>query len=193
MRVLAIALLGCAAAIAQGLPTWWTSLQRAPRFECEFVQESESAVFGKLRKEGRIQVARGGCLRASYTKGLLLVADGRILVQYDPQTKTAQRMDLAATMKDAPMLAILLDPVQLKKAYTEVPKGSGRILLEPKGKGLPSVELEGTGGAPTRATWTDPTGARQVLELKRLRFPAAFPGGTFTFQAPKGTRWIEPR
>jgi outer membrane lipoprotein-sorting protein len=169
------------------------AMERLPRLECEFVQESESSVFGKLKREGRIQAARGGFLRASYTKGLLLIADGKRIIQYDPQTHTAQRMDLRATADDAPLLSMLLDPTSLRNAYVLKKMGDSRLVLEPKRKGQPRVELEGQGAFLKRAIWTDPTGARQVLELKNPRTPAAFPGGTFNFQAPKGTRWIEPR
>src|SRR5512145_3326192 len=85
---------------ASGLPAWWTALPGLPRLESRFTQESESAVFGKLRREGKLQLAKGGRLRVTYDKGMILVADGTNLIQYDPMARTAQRLSLRTARKD---------------------------------------------------------------------------------------------
>ena len=77
------------------LPTWWTAFTRMPSLESRFRQESDSLVFGKLARQGRLALARGGRLRVTYEGGLSITCDGRHLVQYDPDTRTAQRVELA--------------------------------------------------------------------------------------------------
>jgi len=178
---------------AQGaeLPAWWTSLPKLVRLESDFTQESESAVFGKLAREGRLQLAKGGRLRVTYAQGMILVSDGTDLVQYDPGARTAQRLSLRTARKEMPLLNILLNPAALEESYSVQPGEGDRLLLDPKRKGLPAVTLEGKGGFLSRISWTDGTGARQVLELKAPRIPrSAFPATTFIFKAPSGTRWI---
>lgn len=185
--VLAIAL-----AAAPSPPSWWTAFQGAPAFRARFVQESESAVFGSLKRGGTLAAARGGRLRAEYEKGLLLVADGRELVQYDPDTLTAQRWDLRVAQTEAPLLALLLDPAAASSFYTLRPQPGGRMRLEPKRKDLPLVELEGAGSTPTVLRWTDPSGAKQVLRLEQV-VVAPLPSAAFRFEPPRGTRWAGGR
>jgi len=173
-------------------PGWWQAFIAAPRLETGFRQESESAVFGKLVRTGRLRLARGGRLRVEYQKGLLLVADGATLVQYDAAARTAQRVDLRSAGKDAPLLMVLLDPGSMGQVFEVKPAGPGELTLEPKKPGLPKVTVEGQGGLPRRIRWTDPTGARQVLEFLDPKVPkAAFPAATFLFQPPAGLRWIK--
>lgn len=183
---LALAVLGQAAE----LPAWWGALQRLERLETPFVQESESAVFGTVRREGQLALARGGKVRVAYQGGLLIVADGKSLVQFDPAARTAQRLDLAKAMTDMPLLTLLLDPRRLQDAFRVTPLGGGRLRLESRTPGLPTLEAEGQGTFLTSLTWTDPTGARQVLRFTRPRVPASFPEGRFTLQVPPGTRWL---
>lgn len=172
-------------------PAWWTAFTTAPRLEARFTQESESAVFGKLKRAGTLRLAKGGRLRVEYRQGLLLVADGRQFYQYDPQARTAQKADLRGAAKDAPLLAVLLDPGTLEQVF-KVREEAGRVLLEPRKAGLPKVTVEGRGGLPGRISWTDPTGARQVLDLQDAKVPAKpFGESTFSFQAPAGTRWLD--
>jgi outer membrane lipoprotein-sorting protein len=160
--------------------------------EAEFVQESESAVFGKLTKAGTLQLATGGRLRVTYVKGMVLVSDGSKLIQYDPAARTAQRMDLRSAAKDMPLLNVLVNPSALENSYVVKAEGEDRVLLEPKRKELPEVTVEGRGAFLNRVTWTDPTGARQMLQLKNSRIPKAdFPASMFKFAAPQGTRWID--
>lgn len=177
---------------AQQLPGWWKGLATLPRMESAFRQESDSAVFGKLVRKGRIQVAKGGRLRVTYESGLLLVADGEQLTQYDPDTRTAQRMSLSASLRDAPLLALLLDPARLERSYRPRVEG-GRVRLEPKEAGLPSLVVEGEGRFPAALSWTDGTGAAQRLVLERPSSPAAFDPKLFHFEAPKGTRFVGAR
>ncbi len=187
---LAIALLGARVLPAAEPPAWWKAFTGAPRMQAGFVQESDSAVFGKLKRTGVLRLAKGGRLRVEYQKGLLLVADGRKLIQYDPEARTAQKVDLRSASKDAPLLWVLLDPAALDQVFT-VKAGSGEsFTLEPRKPGLPKVTLEGKGGMPLRISWVDPTGARQVLEFLSPHVPAPFDAATFTFKAPAGTRWI---
>ena len=190
---LGILLVG-AAARADQLPVWWRSFPTLPRLDSAFTQESESAVFGKLVRQGRLQLARGGRLRVDYRKGGLLVADGVTLVQYDPDARTAQRCKLRTAAGDAPLLYVLLNPGALG-GYYEAKAGAGpqAVVLEPLRPGLPRVELTGKGSLLQRIQWTDATGARQVIELQDPKVPSAFPPGTFTFQPPVGTRWLSVR
>lgn len=180
------------AAQAAVLPGWWTALHRMPRMESAFTQESESAVFGKLTKEGTLQLGRGGRFRVNYTKGITLVSDGTQLIQYDPATRTAQRMDLQNATREMPLLNVLVDPASIVSFYTVKGDGESRVILEPRRKELPKVMIEGSGTFLRRIAWTDPTGAQQTLELKRPNTPKRdFPAATFTFTAPAGTRWIQ--
>ena len=162
-----------------------------PRLESAFVQESASAVFGKLKKEGTLQLAKGGRLRVTYQGGTVLVSDGVELIQYDPQTRTAQRLSLNAATRDMPLLNILVDPAALEDAYLVKSARADEVTLEPKRKDLLPITVEGRNGLLKRVIWVDGTGARQVLELKNPRIPRkAFPPSIFTFMAPAGTRWI---
>lgn len=159
--------------------------------EAAFVQASESAVFGKLAKNGTLQLGRGGRFRVSYTKGIVLVSDGAQLIQYDPATRTAQRMDLKAATQEMPLLNVLVDPASIETYYTVRGEDERRVILEPKRKDLPKVAVEGQGSFLRRILWTDPTGAQQTLDLTQPRTPARdFPPSTFVFTAPAGTRWI---
>lgn len=173
-------------------PAWWRTFTAAPRMETRFEQEAESAVFGKQKRSGLLRMAKGGRIRVEYQKGLLLVADGRTLVQYDPDARSAQKVDLISAAKDAPLLLVLLDPGTLGEVFTVQPgPGPDGVTLEPRKPGLPKVTLEGQGGLPRRISWTDPTGARQVLTFKAPIIPARpFEAGLFTFKAPAGTRWL---
>jgi outer membrane lipoprotein-sorting protein len=182
-----------ALAPAQPSPAWWTAFLKIPGFQARFVQESDSAVFGTLRRTGTLAGARGGRLRAVYEKGLVLVADGKDLVQYDPDTRTAQRWDLREARIEAPLLALLLDPASASAFFTLQPQEGGRLRLKPKRKDLPEVELEGRGSTPTQLRWTDPSGARQVLRLEGVTVSAALSPATFQFDPPKGTRWVGGR
>lgn len=191
--------LGLALALVAGslgaseAPAWWKAFTGAPRMEARFKQESESAVFGKLMRTGLLRLAKGGRLRVEYQRGLLLVSDGDTLVQYDPEARTAQKVNLHTAAKDAPLLWVLLDPGTLEQVFTV--KSGPRpdvFTLEPRKPGLPKVELEGRGGLPRRISWTDPTGARQVLEFQDPKVPpVAFEAGTFSFKPPAGTRWLK--
>jgi outer membrane lipoprotein-sorting protein len=172
------------------LPGWWQAFLRAPALESPFVQESESAVFGSLKKRGQLSVARGGRLRVAYEGGLLLVADGRSLVQYDPDAHTAQRFDLRAARAEIPLLGLLLDPGGLPAHFGIQPGGGGRVRLKPRRDGVPEVELEGQGASPTLVRWVDASGAAQVLRLTAPRTPSSLPGSLFRFDPPAGTRWV---
>ena len=193
-RILVPALIAGACVLqAQALPAWWKAFTAAPRLESGFRQVSESAVFGRLEKRGKLRIGKGGRIRVEYQKGLLLVCDGRTFVQYDAQARTASKLDLESAAREAPLLQVLLDPGSLASVFTARPgQGPDTLVLEPRRKGLPKVDLQGKGGLPSSLAWTDPTGARQVLEFVEPRVPAAaFDAATFTFRAPQGTRWID--
>ena len=176
---------------AGDLPRWWQTFARTPGLESAFVQESDSAVFGKFRREGKLKLAQGGRLRVEYRKGLLLVSDGRVLVQYDPEARTAQRMELRAAAATAPMLNILVNPRTLAETFTAQAGPTGEaVTLKPNRAGLPTVVLEGQGALLKRVRWTDATGAKQVLELTAPRVPAVIDPAAFTFKAPAGTHWL---
>jgi outer membrane lipoprotein-sorting protein len=172
------------------LPAWWTAFLNAPALETPFVQESESAVFGSLRRRGRLALARGGRLRVAYEEGLLLVSDGRALVQYDADARTAQRFDLRALQAETPLLGLLLDPGSLGAHFEIQPRAGGKVHLHPRRKGIPEVDLEGQGACPTLIRWTDASGAAQVLRLTGPRTGAPLPPSTFRFEPPAGTRWL---
>lgn len=162
--------------------------------ESGFVQQSESAVFGKLRRQGQLKLAKGGRLRLEYRQGLLLVADGSNLIQYDPEARTAQRIALRSAAADTPLLNVLLNPGALTGFYQAKAGPAQTVALEPLRPGLPRVVLTGRDGLLQRIQWTDGTGASQEIELEQPRIPSApFPPATFSFQAPAGTRWLNPR
>lgn len=178
-----------ALAVQAPLPAWWLRFPSVPRLEAAFVQESGSAVFGTLRKHGRLQLASGGRLRVAYQEGLLVVSDGRKLVQYDPDTRTAQGLDLRRAARDFPLLNLLLNPADLAASY-EVQADGQAVVLRPRLPGQPEVRVEPAGALPGRIAWTDGTGSRQVLTLVNPKAPAALPDTLFRFEAPKGTRWL---
>lgn len=177
----------------QELPSWWKAMLDLPRLECVFRQESESAVFGNLRREGRLQLSRGGKIRVSYAGGLLVVSDGKTLIQYDPGARTAQRLDLRSAAADMPLLNVLLDPRALDSVYRSKVLSTSLLVLEPRKPGLPKVELEGKGAFLGKISWMDATGAKQVLELVDPRIPSAIADSTYKLRVPEGTRWLEVR
>lgn len=172
-------------------PSWWVGFLAHPALESRFRQESESLVFGKLSRQGSLVLASGGRLRVVYETGLTVVCDGRHLVQYDPDTRTAQRVELARAVRDFPLLGLLLDPAGLERLYRMDVSGDVVRLL-PKEAGLPAVRVTGRQGRLRGITWTDPSGANQSLELLAPKTPSARPSGVFTFLPPAGTRWSTP-
>jgi len=189
-----LALAACGVALAgQDVPGWWKAMPELPRLECVFRQESESAVFGKLRREGRLQLTRGGKIRVEYTGGLLIVSDGKTLIQFDPGARTAQRLDLRAAAADMPLINVLLDPKALNTVYRAKALPNGLLSLEPRKPGLPKVELEGKGAFLGKISWVDATGAKQVLELIEPRIPKSIPDSAYKLRVPEGTRWLEVR
>jgi len=192
MRTLRIPALlaGLAASAAVPVPAWWVRLQVRPSLEARFTQEGESAIFGKVTRTGRLVLAPGGRLRVAYDQGLLLISDGKRLVQYDPDTRSAQWLDLGKALGDAPLLTLLLDPSKVG-AHFKVEAAGERVKLVPRSPGLPALEAEGRGDWPERFSWVDATGARQVLRLEQPKGATAGPD-TFRFIAPKGTRWVNP-
>jgi outer membrane lipoprotein-sorting protein len=188
---LGLGLLGAGADGAE-LPAWWNGFRAMARLESGFVQQSDSAVFGKLRRQGQLKLAKGGRLRVEYRQGLLLVADGRNLTQYDPAARTAQRTPLRSAALETPLLNIMLNPGALSAFYEAKPGADQSVALEPRRPGLPRVVLSGRDGLLRRIQWTDATGAGQEIELQDPRVPAApFDAATFTFNAPAGTRWLK--
>jgi outer membrane lipoprotein-sorting protein len=189
------ALLLCALAAFPALasvPGWWTSFSRMPAMESRFRQESDSLVFGKLSRQGRLALARGGRLRVAYEGGLTVTCDGLHLVQYDPDTRTAQRVELARAVRDFPLLGILLDPARLDRLYQIQVFGGETVKLMPREAGLPELKATGRKGLLHTLEWTDPTGARQKLELLDPKSPVTLAPGTFKAQVPAGTRWSTP-
>ncbi|HZU52797.1 MAG TPA: outer membrane lipoprotein carrier protein LolA [Holophagaceae bacterium] len=189
MRLAAI-FMAAASLSAQGLPGWWHPMLDAPRFESRFIQTSESQVFGKLVKKGRIQAAQGGRLRVSYEEGLLLVADGANLIQYDPDTRTAQRMDLGQALLDTPLLNLLVAPQRLAKTYKVEAISKDTVRLVPMQKDLPQMEVQGSGRFARVLRWTDASGAKQELRLLDPKTPASLPAADFKFVLPKGATMV---
>lgn len=162
-----------------------------PRIQAAFVQTSDSAVFGKLKRKGSVRLAKAGRLRVVYEDGLELIADGQSLIQYDPDTRTAQSMDLSEAAIETPLLRLLTDRTRLGNSYTIESSANGQVRLKPLKKGLPEVRIDGSGSLPKRLAWTDASGAGQVLEFLDARVPGReFPAETFRFHAPTGTRWL---
>jgi outer membrane lipoprotein-sorting protein len=173
-------------------PGWWTAFSKNPSIESRFRQESDSAVFGKLSREGRLVLARGGRLRVSYDGGLSITCDGRYLVQYDPDTRTAQKVELTRAVRDFPLLGILLDPARLERLYRTDVFGGETVKLTPKEVGLPELKATGRNGLLKALEWTDPTGARQKLELLNPKSLGTYTPDLFKAQVPVGTRWSTP-
>ena len=174
----------------QPMPPWWDKWLQIPSFSSSFVQEGESAAFGKLARRGIIQSAKGGRLRVEYENGLLLLCDGSQLIQYDPSTRTAQRHYLEDVSEEWPLLRLLTDPASLRHVFHVSPQSGGAVKLTPKTVGLPEVILEGGGNFLHKAAWTDGTGAKQELVLtspKTQHDPGSAP---FTFKLPTGAKWL---
>jgi outer membrane lipoprotein-sorting protein len=180
------------APLPAALPTWWTAFPRTPALASRFRQESDSAVFGKLAREGSLLLARGGKLKVAYDAGLTVTSDGRHLVQYDPDTRTAQRVELARALHDFPLLGLLLEPSGLNRLFKAEALGGETVRLTPRSKGLPELKATGRRGLLHTLEWTDPTGARQRLELLDAKVPP--PPGTDAFKpaVPAGARWATP-
>ena len=191
MRALCLAAM-LAMPLAAALPGWWTAFPKVPALASRFRQESDSAVFGKLAREGNLLLARGGKLKVTYDSGQTVTSDGRFLVQYDPDTRTAQRVELARAVHDFPLLGILLDPARIGALYRAESLGGESVRLVPRSKDLPELKAVGRGGLLRSLEWTDPTGARQKLELLDPKTPAPPGPATFKPQVPAGTRWATP-
>ena len=176
------------------MPPWWNQWARMAAFSSSFVQEGESAAFGKLTESGTILMASGGRLRVEYKKGILLVSDGQQLWQYDPSTRTAQNHNLESVSEEWPMLRLLTDPAALNQVFHVNPQSDGKVKLIPKKAGradMPEVILEGKGGFLHRATWKDGTGATQVLTLTDTKTRSDPGKKPFTFNLPPGARAIQ--
>jgi outer membrane lipoprotein-sorting protein len=191
VRVPVAALLALATTLGAA-PGWWSSFTRMPSLESRFRQESDSAVFGKLSREGHLVLARGGRLKVAYAGGFTVTCDGKQLVQYDPDTRTAQKVDLARALRDFPLLGILLDPQRLEGLYKLQAIGGDSLKLLPREAGLPELKATGRKGFLHSLEWTDPTGARQKLQLLDAKTPAQLRPGSFAAQLPPGTRWSTP-
>lgn len=178
-----------AAPLAAGLPAWWTAFPKVPALAGRFRQESDSAVFGKMSRQGSLLLARGGKLRVAYDSGLVVTSDGRHLVQYDPDTRTAQRVELARAVRDFPLLGILLDPARIGALYRAESAGGETVKLVPRAPDIPALQATGRRGLLHTLEWTDPTGARQRLELLDAKTPPAPSPSAFKAQVPAGTRW----
>ena len=174
------------------MPGWWTAFSKLPSMESRFRQESDSLVFGKLARSGRLALARGGRLRVTYEGGLTVICDGRHLVQYDPDTRTAQRVELARAVRDFPLLGILLDPARLDRLYKAESMDGEAVKLSPREPGLPELTVTGRRGLLHSLAWIDPSGARQTLTLLDPKSPAALAPDTFKGQVPAGARWSTP-
>ncbi|MBI1752721.1 MAG: outer-membrane lipoprotein carrier protein LolA [Acidobacteria bacterium] len=181
-----------AAPLLAAPPAWWAAFSKMPPLESRFRQESESAVFGKVVKEGRLALARGGRLRVVYDGGLMVTCDGRHLVQYDPDTRTAQKIELVRAVRDFPLLGMLLDPARLEKLYRIDAFGGETVKLTPRETGLPELKATGRKGLLHAVEWTDPSGARQRMELLNPKSPATLSPDTFKAQVPTGARWSTP-
>ncbi|WP_306589747.1 outer-membrane lipoprotein carrier protein LolA [Geothrix sp. 21YS21S-4] len=177
-----------AAPLWSGLPAWWTALPKVPILASRFRQESDSAVFGKLAREGDLLLARGGKLRVAYDSGLKVTSDGHYLVQYDPDTRTAQRIELASAVRNFPLLGLLLEPARIGQLYRAEAAGEA-VTLTPKQAGVPALKVWGRKGLLRALEWTDPTGAKQRLELLDARTPASAPAGAFRPDVPADARW----
>jgi len=178
--------------VSAAAPAWWTAFLKTPGLESRFRQESDSAVFGTLAREGRLALARGARLKVTYEGGLTVTCDGKHLVQYDPDTRTAQKVELTRAVRDFPLLGILLDPTRLERLYRLEAWGPEALRLVPRQTGLPELVATGKKGSLHSLEWTDGTGARQVLRLLDPR-PISNPDPTaFRTQVPAGTRWATP-
>jgi len=181
-----------AAPLSAALPAWWIAFPRVPVLASRFRQESDSAVFGKMAREGNLLLARGGRLKVAYDSGLTVTSDGHHLVQYDPDTRTAQQVELARAVRDFPLLGILLDPARIGALYRVEAAGGESVRLVPKAPDIPALQATGRKGLLHILEWTDSTGARQRLELLDAKTPPAPGPAAFKAQVPPGTRWATP-
>ncbi len=175
------------------LPGWWRALPSPPSLTARFTQTSDSAVFGTLQERGTLLLEKGGRLRVAYDSGLLVVADGQKLVQYDPDTRTAQSVTLQDALKEYPLLGLLLEPRRLDLLYRAEALPGEMVLLHPRVPGLPEVKAGGHRGLLASVAWTDGTGARQRLVLEGAHVPPPPGPAAFHFEPPAGTRWATPQ
>jgi len=188
--ILTISTLIALAAQPAALPPWWDSWKQLQAFSSPFVQEGESAAFGKLTKKGSIIAARGGRLRLEYEKGSLLLCNGATLTQYDPSTRTAQSHKMDSISEEWPLLRLLTDPASLGQVYSVTSPDGATVVLSPKRQGLPEVSLQGNGAFLHKAEWKDGTGAKQALTFTSPKSPADPGKAPFVFKPPAGTKWI---
>jgi len=178
------------AAQPAAMPIWWDNWKQLNAFSSPFIQEGESAAFGKLTKKGSIIAARGGRLRIEYEKGALLLCDGQTLTQYDPSTRTAQSHKMDSISEEWPLLRLLTDPASLGQVYSVASPDGATVVLSPKKQGLPEVTLQGKGGFLHKAEWKDGTGAKQTLIFTAPKSPADPGKSPFVFKPPAGAKWI---
>jgi len=174
----------------QTMPSWWDTWKQKTTFSSPFVQESESAAFGKLTKEGTILLARGGRLRVEYKKGIQIISNGQQIIQYDPSTRTAQKYELEEISQEWPLLRLLTDPSAIGQVFQINPQSDGKIKLTPKKAGLPELLLEGKGTFLHSITWKDGTGAKQVMTLTDPNTPPNPGSAPFSFKLPSKAKWI---
>lgn len=192
VRAVAGTLGSTAICLSAAVPAWWSNFPKIPVLASSFRQESESLVFGKLARKGTLTLARGGRLRVAYEGGLVVTCDGRQLVQLDPDTRTAQRMSLAQAQREFPLLNLLTDSTKIRVLYRTVEIGSDALTLVPRQAGLPELKVTGRKGLLHSLEWTDPTGAKQTLELLDPKTPSSVPSSVFKALIPAGTRWATP-
>ena len=164
-----------------------------PALASRFRQESDSAVFGKMALEGNLLLARGGRLKVAYDSGLTVTSGRTPPAALPLDTRTAQRVDLArAVPGDFPLLGILLDPSRIEALYRVESLGGDAVKLVPKAPDVPALKAIGRKDSLHSLEWTDPTGARQRLELLDAKTPPLPGPDTFKAQVPVGTRWATP-
>ena len=82
---------------------------------------------------------------------------------------------------------------QLPGAMTSpITFGGETVKLTPRETTLPELKATGRKGLLHTLEWTDPTGARQRLELLDPKSPVTLSPATFKFQVPANTRWSTP-
>jgi hypothetical protein len=92
-------------------------------------------------------------------------------------------------VRDFPLLGILLDPSRIDALYRAEAQAGDGVKLVPRAPDLPPLLATGRKGLLRSLEWTDPTGARQRLELLDPKVPAKPGPGAFKPQVPPGTRW----
>ena len=149
-------------------------------------------------QSGEFSFQRPGKFRWSVLKPheQLIISDGRVVQQYDPDLRQTTIRQVDAAMGSSPA-ALLFGEKPLQEAFqlSSLPDEGGMIWLRATpfkaDSGLNRVDIGMKEGIPAQLLIQDGFGQTTRIELSRIRAQSEFPAGTFVFKSPAGTDVIE--